>query len=90
MSHAADPGLLAHIRAWFERDVEPDIADLKAVAEKVRDLAPELQTLASVVVTLAKAADPAVAPEVAAAVEVAEKAAEVVARIAADLATAGM
>lgn len=70
--------------------MEPELADLKMTAEKVRELAPHLQAIASVVVTLAKAADPAAAPEIAAAAEIAVKAAEVVARIAGELNATGM
>ena len=90
MSHAADTGLLAHIRAWFEKDVEPDLEALKADAERFREALPAIQSLAGVVVTIAKAADPAIAPEVAAAVQIAVEAAEVVARIVAELGVAGI
>lgn len=86
MSHAAPDGFLAHIRAFFERDVKPDLNDLKNVAEKVRELAPALQQIASVVEAMAKV-DPGLAPEVVADVE---EAVTVIARIAAELAAAGM
>ena len=88
MSHAAaDPGFLGHIRAFFERDVEPDIIKLKADVSKVRALLPELQVLANTVVTLAKASD---VPEVAVIAEDAVKAGEVIAEIATALAATGL
>jgi len=87
MSHASpDPGVLAHIRAWFEGDLEPEFEDLRAVAEKVRELAPALGKIGGVVTAMAKA-DPGLSPEIVAGVE---EAASVVARIAAELAAAGM
>jgi hypothetical protein len=86
---AGHSGLLDHVRAWFSRDVAPELADLKATAVKVRELAPELKSLADAVVMLAKAVDPAAAPGIAAAVTLAEEAAEAVGRIAGDLAATG-
>ena len=56
------------------------------VAEKVREAAPALEKIASVVTQMAKA-DPGLSPEIVADVE---EAATVVARIAAELAAAGM
>ena len=87
MSHAADTGLMAHVRSWFAREVEPDIIKLKADVSKVRTLIPELQILANTVVTLAKASD---VPEVTEIAEDAVKAAEVIAEIATALAAAGL
>jgi hypothetical protein len=75
-------GLLAHFRDWFSRDVAPDLADVKAVAGKVREAAPHLRTLADLTVTLARA-DPGIPAEV---VTAAEGAAVVIARVAAELA----
>lgn len=86
MSHAAPEGILAHIRAFFERDVEPDLNDLKADAARVRELAPALAKIAATVAELAKA-DPGLAPVIVADVE---EAAEVVARIAGEFAASGM
>ena len=85
MSHAADTGLMAHIRAFFERDVEPDLNDVKDVAAKVRTLAPALVTIANVAVKLAEAADPAAAPEVELLADGAKDAAQVIEAIAAAL-----
>jgi len=87
MSHAADPGIAAHIEHWLQQHVAPDITRLKADVSKVRALLPELQVLANTVVTLAKASD---VPEVAVIAEDAVKAAEVIAEIATALAAAGM
>jgi len=87
MSHATpDPGVLAHIRAWFAGDLEPEFEDLRAVAGKVRELAPALGKIAGVVTQMAKA-DPGLPPEIVAG---AEEAASIVARIAAELAAAGI
>ena len=84
--HAA---FLTHARAWFARDVEPEMDDLKAVAAKVRELTPELARIANAVAVLAKAV-PAGTPGDAALIADAVKAAEVVARIAAEIAASGM
>ncbi len=87
MSHAAaDSGFMAHVRAWFAHDVEPDLTDLKAAAAKVREMAPEVAKLAGLVEAMARA-DPGLSPDVVA--EVGEVAG-VVARIAAELAVIGV
>ena len=81
---------LDHVKARFARDVAPDLADMALVAARVRQMAPELQALASVVVTLAQAADPAAAPEIAAAAIIAERSAAEVTRIAGELGASRM
>jgi hypothetical protein len=86
MSHAAPEGILAHIRQFFERNIEPDLEDLKADVAKVRELAPALAKIAATVTELAKA-DPGLAPVIVADVE---EAAEIVAKVAAEFAASGM
>lgn len=86
----AHEGFLGHVRDWFERDIAPEIAVLKADVAKVKALAPELSGVANTVLALAKAADPAASPEIATLVADAEKAAVVIGRIAAELAAAGI
>lgn len=86
----AHEGLAAHFRAWFERDVLPEIESVKGDVAKVRALAPELSTVANTVEALVKALAPGAAPEVAALVADAERAAAVIARIAGELTAAGM
>lgn len=86
----AREGFLGHVRDWFERDVAPEIAVLRADLDKVKALAPELSSVATTVETLVKALAPGAAPEVATLVADAEKAAEVIARIAAELTAAGI
>lgn len=77
---------LSHVRSWFERDVKPDIDDLKSGMAKVKELLPGLQTIANLAVTLAKA-DPGISPGL---VADAEEAAEIVARAVAELGAAGV
>jgi hypothetical protein len=83
-------GFLGRIRAWFERDVEPEITAVKADIASLQKLAPALESVANTVVALAEAADPAAAPEIAALVAEAKAAAAVIARIVADLSAPGM
>lgn len=83
-------GFLSHVRAWFERDILPEIDAVKADLGKVRELAPELANVANTLEALVKAIAPSAGPEVAALIADAEKAAAVIARIAAELAAAGM
>jgi hypothetical protein len=90
MTTPGHASFLDHVKAWFVCDVEPDLADLKSVAASVRKMAPQIQALASVVVTLAEAADPAAAPEIAAAAGIAKGAAAEVARIASELGASKM
>ena len=84
------PGFLGHVRAFFEKDVLPEINAVKADVGKVRELAPELASVATTLEALVKALAPSAAPEVAALVADAEKAAAVIARIAGEMSAAGM
>jgi hypothetical protein len=87
---SAHEGFLGHVRDWFERDIAPEIAVVKADLEKVKALAPQLSSVATTLETLVKALAPSAAPEVATLVEDAEKAAAIIARIAAELGAAGL
>jgi hypothetical protein len=87
-------GLWGRIRAWLEKDVEPEVKAARAEAAKalglLQELAPELQTFGTAIVTLAKAADPAAAPEVAAIVTALEAAEAKVSALAAKILGDGM
>jgi hypothetical protein len=75
-------GWFDRLEDWAKGRITPDIAEVKADTAKVlahlEALGPNLTSLANVVVTLAKAVDPAAGPVVAEAVAEAE-------RVAADL-----
>lgn len=88
MAHAAagSPEIPGHIAAWIEKHIAPDIERVKADIDRIRELAPGLQTVANLVVTLAKA-DPGISPAIVAG---AEEAAEIVARAVAELGAAGL
>jgi cell pole-organizing protein PopZ len=84
---------LDHVKAWYARDVAPDLADARIKAENAAELAGQLQawlhdhaanaeTIASLVARIAAAADPSAAPAIAALVTEAERAAAEAARIA--------
>ncbi len=84
---------LTHFEAWVSRHLAPDIADIRIKAEnaiiavrKVQELAPALEKLASLAVTIAKA-DPGISPAILAD---AEEAAGVVARVAPELVALGL
>jgi hypothetical protein len=76
-SEPEDSGLPARLRKWLDEHVEPGFSDVKADVAKLLAHAGKftgnLSSLADIVLTVAKAADPAAAPEVAAAVAEAER-----------------
>ena len=81
-----DPGVITRAEHWVAEHVTPDLVKVKADVAKVKELLPGLETIASIVVTLAKA-DPGIPPEV---ITDVEGAAEIVARVVTELAAAGM
>ena len=81
-----EPGILARAEDWVRDHLAPDLAAVKADVAKIKALAPELQKVADLALTLARTV-PGISPEV---VADAEKAAEVIAGIAGELAAAGM
>jgi hypothetical protein len=85
-SAAETPGPLAHIRSWFERDIAPELAALRADVAKLREAAPSLATVATTLETVVKTIDPAASPEVAAASAALGEAVKVITRIAGELA----
>ena len=83
-----EPGILSRAEKWVEEHVAPDLAKVKADAERFREVLPELAKIANMVAALAKAVPP-YAPEAALVADVV-KAAEVIAEIAGELAAGGM
>jgi hypothetical protein len=84
-----EPAVPGHIEAWISRHVAPDLAAVKADAERFREALPAVASMARAVAWLAQAV-PAPTPEGAALVADAVKAAEAMARIAGDLSATGM
>ena len=87
-------GLMARVRAWFEKDVFPEIADIRIQAANAliatRKIAPVLEEAVSVLGDAVKAADPAADPAVAALIPRIEAVVAEAAKIAADLAASGI
>ena len=81
-----DPGIITRAENWVQEHIAPDVARVKADVDHIKELAPALEKIASIVVTLAKA-DPGIPPEV---ITDVEGAAEIVARVVTELAAAGM
>jgi hypothetical protein len=59
-------GLLGRLRAWAEKDILPRLSAVEADGAKLKGLAPELSSLASIVEKIIEAADPEAAPVIAA------------------------
>jgi hypothetical protein len=84
-----EPGVLHHAEEWVKARLAPDLAAVRADADRFREALPEVAKIARMVAVLAQAA-PAPDAEAAALIADAVKAAEAVARIAAGLAATGM
>jgi hypothetical protein len=87
-------GFLAHIRQFFEQDVQPEIADARIKAENalayIKAHAAQEQAIASLLVKIVSAADPAAAPVLAALLPEAEAVLAKAEQWVADLAGTGM
>jgi hypothetical protein len=80
----------AHVREFFEKDVEPRVASVEGDVGKLKELPAALAAYAGSIQAIVKAIAPSASPEVAVLIADAEKAAAVIAEIAAGLAASGM
>lgn len=80
----------AHVRNFFEKDVEPRLESLEGDVANFKALAPELAKFAASILAAVKAVAPNGAPEVATVLADAEKGAAAVAEFAAELGAVGL
>jgi len=86
----AHEGFGAHIRDWFEADVEPRVTAIEGDVVNLKAFFPQLASFATSLVAAVKAVAPNAAPEVAAVIADAEAVAAEIARIAAELGVVGV